>query len=185
MGFSRQEYWGGLSCPPSGHLPNPWVEPRSPTLQADSLPSEDSLPPGKPKNTGVGSLSLLLCIFLTQGLNWDLLHCRKILYQLPGKPMHINIHIHLEGNTYTKMFLVLTYIRLQWFLFWFCFFGFSFNVYCIFFLNKILCVEAVLCWKLWFNVISIHGVTDGDEVRVAAWEFGPSACVFPHFVCLV
>ena len=38
-------------------LPNPGIEPRSPTLQADSLLDE---PPGKPKNTGVGSLSLLL-----------------------------------------------------------------------------------------------------------------------------
>ena len=45
----------------------------------DSLPAE---PPGKPKNTGVGSLSLLQWIFLTQELNWGLLHCRQILYQL-------------------------------------------------------------------------------------------------------
>ena len=52
---------------------------RSPALQADSLPSE---PPGKPKNTGVGSLSLLQGIFLSQELNWGLLHCRQILYQL-------------------------------------------------------------------------------------------------------
>ena len=40
--------------------PNPGIEPRSPTLQADSLPAE---PQGKPKNTGVGSLSLLQQIF--------------------------------------------------------------------------------------------------------------------------
>ena len=46
----------GVGCPPPGDLPNPGIEPRSPTLQVDSLPSE---PPGKPKNTGVGSLSLL------------------------------------------------------------------------------------------------------------------------------
>ena len=46
MGFSRQEYWSGLPCPPPGDLPNPGMEPRSPTLQADSLPSE---PPGEPK----------------------------------------------------------------------------------------------------------------------------------------
>ena len=39
-------------------------------------------PPGKPKNTGVGSMSLLQGIFPTQGLNWSLLHCRQILYQL-------------------------------------------------------------------------------------------------------
>ena len=54
--FSSQEYWRGLPCPSPGYLPNPGIESRSPTLQADSLPSE---PPGKPKNTGVGSLFLL------------------------------------------------------------------------------------------------------------------------------
>ena len=40
MGFSRQEYWSGLSCPPPGDLPNPGIEPEcpaSPALQADSL----------------------------------------------------------------------------------------------------------------------------------------------------
>ena len=51
----------------------------SPTLQADSLPSG---PPGKPKNTEVGSLSLLQRMFPTQESNQGLLHCRQILYQL-------------------------------------------------------------------------------------------------------
>ena len=45
MGFSRQEYWSGLPFPSSGDLPDPGIEPRSPALQADALPSE---PPGKP-----------------------------------------------------------------------------------------------------------------------------------------
>ena len=45
MESSRQEYWSGLSCPPPGDLPNPGIKPGSPTLQADSLPSE---PPGEP-----------------------------------------------------------------------------------------------------------------------------------------
>ena len=45
MELSRQEYWSGLPCPPPGDLPNPVIEPRSPTLQVNSLPSE---PPGKP-----------------------------------------------------------------------------------------------------------------------------------------
>ena len=40
MGFSRQEYWSGLPCPPPGDLPNPGVEPRSPALQGNSLPAE-------------------------------------------------------------------------------------------------------------------------------------------------
>ena len=43
MRFSRQEYWSGLPFPSPGDLPNPGIEPRSPTLQADALPSE---PPG-------------------------------------------------------------------------------------------------------------------------------------------
>ena len=43
--FSRQEYWSGLPFPPTGDLPNPGIEPRSLTLQEDSLLCE---PPGKP-----------------------------------------------------------------------------------------------------------------------------------------
>ena len=137
-GFSRQEHWSGLPCHPPGDLPNPGIEPRSPTLQADSLLSEppaaaakslqmcptvqphrwpltrllcpwdspgkntgvgchfllqcmkvksesedaQSEPPGKPMNTGVGSLSLLQGIFPTQKSNQALLCCRWILYQL-------------------------------------------------------------------------------------------------------
>ena len=37
MGFSRQEYWSGLPFPSPGDLPNPGIEPGSPTLQADAL----------------------------------------------------------------------------------------------------------------------------------------------------
>ena len=44
MGFSRQGYWSGLSFPSPGDLTNPGIEPGSPTLQPDALPSE---PPGK------------------------------------------------------------------------------------------------------------------------------------------
>ena len=46
MGFSRQEYWSGLPFPSPGDLPDPGIEPGSPTLQADALPSK---PPGKPR----------------------------------------------------------------------------------------------------------------------------------------
>ena len=48
MGFSRQEYWSGLLCPPPGNLLDPGIEPTSPVspaLHANSLPTE---PPGKP-----------------------------------------------------------------------------------------------------------------------------------------
>ena len=58
----------------------PGIEPRSPTLQADSLTAEPQEKP-KPKNTRVGSLSLLQMIFPTQELNWGSLKHRWIPYQ--------------------------------------------------------------------------------------------------------
>ena len=79
MEFSRPEYWHGSPFSSPGDLPNRGIEPRSPTVQVDSLPAE---PQGKPKNTGVDSLSLLQQIFPTQELNQGLLHWRWILYQL-------------------------------------------------------------------------------------------------------
>ena len=60
-------------------LPNPGIKPRPLALQAESLPAE---PQGEAKKTGVGSLSLLQQILPTKESNWDLLHCRRILYQL-------------------------------------------------------------------------------------------------------
>ena len=65
---------------------------------ADFLPAE---PPGKPKNTGVGSLSLLQQIFPTQESNWGLLHCRQILCQLS-----------YQGNNYfSEIFLSMEIIK--------------------------------------------------------------------------
>ena len=57
MEFSRKEYWSGLPFSFPGGLPNPRINPRSPALQADSLPSE---PPGKLV------VALELMILLTQ-----------------------------------------------------------------------------------------------------------------------
>ena len=79
MEFSSPEYWSGQPFPSPGDLPNPGIEPRSPPLQADSMPAE---PQGKPKNTRIGSLSFLQRTFLTQESNQGLLHCRQVLYQL-------------------------------------------------------------------------------------------------------
>ena len=99
-GFSRQDYWSGLPCPPPGDLPNPGIKPGSLTMQADSLPSE---PPGKPKNTGIGSLSLLQGNFPARELNWGLLHCRWTLYQLSyqGSP-HTRI-LEWKYPTYSNL----------------------------------------------------------------------------------
>ena len=76
MEFSSPEYWSGQPFPSPGDFPNPGIEPRSLELRADSLPAE---PQGKPKNTGVDSLSLVQRIFLTQELNWGLLITGRFL----------------------------------------------------------------------------------------------------------
>ena len=55
-GFSRQEYWKGLPCPPPGDLLNPGTEPRSPPSQADSLPS-------KPQHIHYYRIKIKTCAF--------------------------------------------------------------------------------------------------------------------------
>ena len=55
MGFSRQEYWSGVPFPSPGGLPDPGMEPGSPALQADALPSE---PPGMSINIKPYSFNL-------------------------------------------------------------------------------------------------------------------------------
>ena len=99
---SLPEYWSGWPFPSPGDLPNPEIKSRSPTLQVDSLPAE---PQGKPKNTGVGSLSLLQWIFLTQESNRSLPHCRWILYQL-----------RYQGSQIGKIHLIIAtaFLRKSW-----------------------------------------------------------------------
>ena len=64
MGFSGQEDWSGWPFPPAGNHPDPGIEPRSPALQADSLPS---VPPGKsPLRRKLGTLGhFLACTWLS------------------------------------------------------------------------------------------------------------------------
>ena len=68
--------WVAVPFSRGSSQPRDWTQVSA--LQVDSLPAE---PQGKPKNTGVGSLSLLQQIFLIQELNQGVLHCRLILYQ--------------------------------------------------------------------------------------------------------
>ena len=80
MEFSRPEYRSGYPFPSPGDLPKPGIEPRSPTLQADSLPPE---PQVKPKNTAGGSLSFLQWIFPIQESNQQV---DSLPTELSGKP---------------------------------------------------------------------------------------------------
>ena len=76
MEFSRPEYWSGQPFPSLGDLPNPGIKPRSPALQADSLPSES---PRKPTchRTAAAAKSLQSCPTL----------CDPIDGSPPGSPM--------------------------------------------------------------------------------------------------
>ena len=108
--FSRQEDWTGLPFPSPEDLPDRGIEPRSPTLQANSLLDE---PPGKPKNTGVGSPSLLQGIFLSRQSNQGLLHCRWILYQLSCQESpnlqysHLLVHVPVINQFLTTQLAAL------------------------------------------------------------------------------
>ena len=116
MGFSRQEYWSGLPCPPPGDLPNPGIELRSPSLQADSLASE---PPGKPifiLSTSISSSVKCVCKSVKQHLphlvvgyitcindklSYQILRvmCVIIFYYWVGQKVHLGFSITSYGET--------------------------------------------------------------------------------------
>ena len=89
MGFSRQEYWSGLPFPSPGDLPNPGIEPVSPTLQADALPSE---PPGKPKNV---STYLLISAAVAKSLQ----SCSTLCDPIDGSPPGSHVPGILQART--------------------------------------------------------------------------------------
>ena len=85
-----------VAFPSPEDLPNLGIKPWSPTLLADSSPAE---PQGKPKNTGVRSLSLLQGILPIQGLNPGLQYCRQILHQLSYQesPVKQDVRVVMYG----------------------------------------------------------------------------------------
>ena len=101
-GILQARTLGWVAMPFSRALPNPGMEPRSPALRVDSLPAES---PGKSRNTGVGSLSLLQGISLTQESNQGLLHCRQTLYQLSYQESSLSEIIFLLCKRKTKLYI--------------------------------------------------------------------------------
>ena len=96
MGFSRQEHWSGLPFPSPGDFPNRGIRHRSPTLQEDSLTSK---PWGKPKNTGVDSLSLLTGDLPNSGIEpgSPALQVDSLPAELPGKPKFIIHTLYIKA----------------------------------------------------------------------------------------
>jgi len=82
MDFSRQEYWSGLPFPSPEDLPDPEIKPRSPVLQADSLPSE---PTGK-------RLLNIRCLWDFFRLNIPPPSPKGLCVQLPGSCVKNHYH---------------------------------------------------------------------------------------------
>ena len=82
-GFSQQEYWSGLPFRSPRDLPDPGIEPRSSTLQGNSLPTE---PPGKPvlfisfKNSSSGDKGLQCSVHTPRSLPCHPCQIRKRHY---------------------------------------------------------------------------------------------------------
>ena len=88
MGFSRQEYSSGLPFPSPGHLPNPGIRPRSPSLRADSLPSE---PQGSSVNC-VDHIELVMLGF------WRQEHSSGLPFPSPGDLADSRIQLASPGS---------------------------------------------------------------------------------------
>ena len=89
--FSRQDYWSGLPCTPSGDLPNQGIEPRSPALQVDSLACE---PPGKSymyvrKYMYFYIYKLFMCIYV----------CKSYIQIYNANLLLTRKHIHIVQNS--------------------------------------------------------------------------------------
>ena len=106
--FFRQKYWSGLPFPSPGDLSNPGIEPKSPSLQADSLPTE---PLGKPRPSIHVSFSEALQVVLPADQVGDYGEfssvaqpcptlCDPLNHSMPGFPVHYQLpeftqtHVH-------------------------------------------------------------------------------------------
>ena len=109
-GFSRQEYWTGLPCPPPGDLPNPGIESRSPALQADSLLPE---PAGKPEKTSLAVNTVIAWILPTgkreepaspqsNGFRFENEYCKSLMSGLPAQRRWIRITLKSDLESSSK-----------------------------------------------------------------------------------
>ena len=119
MGFSRQEYWSGLPFPSPGDLPDAGIEPRSPALQADALPSE---PPGKLSLSIYMYIHIHFQILFHYGLSQDIEYsslcytvgpcCLSLLYKVVCIcQMSFSISSSLNGASSPSLFMSLDVSR--------------------------------------------------------------------------
>ena len=130
MQFPRQEYWSGLPFPSPGDLSNPGTEPRSPTLEADSLPSE---PAGKPHNNWlihsfvhsftqqvfIKSLNMYSYILELYWSIYPIMDQKYFKKEIPDSFKKINLNLLPSGNFYIvfTLYLQLFILHLQLFMY--------------------------------------------------------------------
>ena len=102
---SPSQNTGGSTFPISRRSSQPRDRTQVSCTAGGLFPSE---PQGKPKNTGVGSLSLHQKIFPTQESNWSPLYCRQILYQLSYEGSH---NMEREGGSGNILYRALVMIH--------------------------------------------------------------------------
>ena len=122
MGFSRQEYWSGLPCPPPGALPDPGIKPESlasPALAAGSLPLA---PPGKLLVSVVHSFLLLSLIPWHGWMYYDLFN-------------HSPIEEHLGCLSFGEIYFTISFsiLKFMYLLFWNRQFFLHFSFFCFYF----------------------------------------------------
>ena len=108
MEFSRQEYWSGLPFPSPGDLPDPEIKPRSPTLKADSLPSE---PTGKPHGCKSWTIKKTEC----QRINAFELWCWRRLLRIPWTTRRSNHSILNENSPEYSLEGLMLKLKLKYF----------------------------------------------------------------------
>ena len=96
MGFSRKEYWSGLPFPSPGDLPNQGMEPRSPALQANALPSE---PPGICGIQFIFNIQQLLLLFSSVAQSCATL-CNPKNHSTPGLTVHCQLLEHTQTHAH-------------------------------------------------------------------------------------
>ena len=98
MEFSRQEYWSGWPFPSPGDLPDAGIEPRSPALQTDSLPSE---PPRKP--------CVCVCVFISSWAFLSILsHVSRIVKSYYGAVLYLSLPAAFRFSWFEPAFLLLS-----------------------------------------------------------------------------
>ena len=96
MGYSRQEYWSGLPCPPPEDLPNPWIEPGVSCSSCTAGRFFTTEPPGKPPTV----LTFLFLPFYTSSICLNSIHYPKLTLRNGSKTSNLHLSMSVHGSVH-------------------------------------------------------------------------------------